>query len=106
MDSLIELGTLTAVSAIYMFITRMRTLPTHISRQETGPSGHKRTLSMSPALRGEEIGKEGSFLWMTSERDYRYLTTIRSSHPLTHPGQDRCGRWRPHGFTDGALRCS
>ena len=105
-DSLTELGTLTAVSAIYMFITRTRTFPIPIPRQENGTSGHKRTQLMFPAVRSEESGRERSFLWMTSERDYRYLIIVRASHSLTHRGQDRCGRWSPHRSTDGAVRRS
>jgi hypothetical protein len=87
-----------------MFATRKRALPIPIPRQENGISGHKRTHSLSLTGRSEETGKEGSFLWMTNEKDYRYLIIVRTFHRLTHPGQDRGGRWRPHSFTDGPLR--
>ena len=89
-----------------MFTTRKKASSVPIPRQENGTVGHKRTHSISLTVRSEETGKEGSFLWMTNEKDYRYLIVVRTSQRLTSPGQDRCGRWRPYSFTDGTLRRS
>lgn len=72
-----------------MFATRQRALPIPTPRQESGTNSHRRTHSLSLTIRSEE--KEGSFLWMTNEKDYRYLIIVCNFHRLTNPGQDRSG---------------
>lgn len=74
-----------------MYTTRKKAFSVPIPRQENGAVGHKRTHVISLTVRSEEIGKEGSFLWMTNEKDYRYLIIGRTSQRLTPLGQDRCG---------------